>query len=180
MQNPQALQAALAIFGLNQMSMQSSGNLKIPTLNGQYYMVRPDLWSMDMPTHKLVGIRGTNSSWLSNLVEVFLLFEGATGNVRQQLLYPAAANPQALYDAQSGTDESQTVLYLDGRAYVFTDKGVYKGLFDYLVTPGSPPFARKLQILDIEDINADGLTDYRIIYPNGDNQMMYQCASCLE
>jgi len=179
-QNPQALQAALAIFGLNQMSMQSSGNLKIPTLNGQYYMVRPDLWSMDMPTHKLVGIRGTNSSWLSNLVEVFLLFEGATGNVRQQLLYPAAANPQALYDAQSGTDESQTVLYLDGRAYVFTDKGVYKGLFDYLVTPGSPPFARKLQILDIEDINADGLTDYRIIYPNGDNQMMYQCASCLE
>ena len=179
-QNPQALREALAIFGLNQVSMQSNGNLKIPIHSGRYYMVRPDLLSMDKPTHKLVGIKGTNSSWLSNLVEVFLVFEEDTGNVRQQLIYPAAANPQALYDVQSGTDESQTVLYLDGRAHVFTDKDVYKGLFDYLVVPGSPPFAMKLQVLDIEDINADGLTDYRIIYPNGDNQVMYQCANCLE
>jgi hypothetical protein len=182
-QNPQALNDALNIFGLNEkMTMQPNGNLKIPANDG-YYMIRPDLSSVDVAKNTLLGIKSTNSSWLDNHVVVFMVFEESADNLRQQRFYPAAADPEVLYGT-SEIDQSQTTLYLDGRAYLFTGKGatekLYKGLLDYLVTPGTPSFTKKLQILDIEDINGDYANDYRIIYPNGDNQIMYQCANCFE
>jgi hypothetical protein len=183
-QNPQALIDALNIFGLNtKMTMQPNGNLKIPANNGYYYMIRPDLSSVDVAKNTLLGIKSTNSSWLDNHVVVFMVFEEGVDNLRQQRFYPAAADPEVLYGT-SEIDESQTTLYLDGRTHLFTGKGatekLYKGLLDYLVTPGTPSSAKTLQVLDIEDINGDGANDYRIIYPNGDNQIMYQCANCFE
>ena len=182
-ENPQALSDALNIFGLNKkMTMQPNGNLKIPANNG-YYMIRPDLSSIDVAKNTLLGIKSTNSSWLDNHVVVFMVFEEGADNLRQQRFYPAAADPEELYGT-SEIDESQTTLYLDGRAYLFTGKGtsekLYKGLLDYLVTPGAPPSTKTLQVIDIEDINDDGANDYRIIYPNGDHQIMYQCANCFE
>jgi len=177
-QNPQALRKALNILNLNKMTMQPNGNLKVPTDKEGYYIARPDVFSKEVPKETPLGIKNRKSPWLSNLTEIVFVFEEST-NKREQLMYPAAADPEAFY-AESGIDN----IYLDGRVNVLTGEGItrkqYKGLLDYLVTPGTPPPAKKLQVIEIEDINEDGFNDYRITYPNGDKQIMYQCADCFE
>ncbi|HEC85628.1 MAG TPA: hypothetical protein ENI48_10375 [Thioploca sp.] len=210
-QNPLAFREALnSTFGLDKMSLQSSGNLKIPAPEGAYYMARPNLFSTDAPAGTPVGIDMSKSLWLNNVADVFLVFEvddgqvqlpettfpvvgsGGTGGTGQstgspiqrlQLMYPAAANPEALY-ALSERSDSRPALYNDGRVYAYTGSGVskkpYKGVLDYLVTPGTPTGRSYAQINEIEDVNGDGFNDYRIVYPNGDSQVMYQCAVCFE
>jgi len=51
-------------------------------------------------------------------------------------------------------------------------------LFDYLVTSGQPTGG--LEVHQIDDVNGDGFSDYRITCPNGDSQVVYQCPSCFE
>ncbi len=186
--------------------MATNGNLKIATPDGRYYSARPDLSSQDIASDTPLGLGGTDSNWLSNQIQVFLVFkpndssplespsrfeisrdtseiQSTTPSLRQQFLYAAAAEPSALY-ALSAESDSQTVLYYDGRVYAYTGKGAskkaYKGVLDYLVTPGTPTGLSQAQLIEIEDINGDDITDYRLIYPNGDTQVMYQCAACFE
>ena len=97
-------------------------------------------------------------------------------------MYPAAADPAALY-ALSETSDSQTVIYNDGRVYAYVGRGsakrAYKGILDYLVTPGGT-VQTQVQIIELGDENGDSYEDYYLVYPNGDRQMMYQCAPCFE
>ena len=205
-QEPESLRASLNQFGITDLSMATNGNLKIATPDGRYYSARPDLSSQDIASDTPLGLGGTDSNWLSNQIQVFLVFkpndssplespsgfesrrdssaiESTAPSLRQQFLYAAAAEPSALY-ALSAESDSQTVLYYDGRVYAYTGKGAskkaYKGVLDYLVTPGTPTGLSQAQLIEIEDINGDDITDYRLIYPNGDTQVMYQCAACFE
>ncbi|NJO16250.1 MAG: hypothetical protein HC877_11010 [Thioploca sp.] len=182
-----ALQWALAQLDLPPMTMQPNGNLKVPLANGNYYMARPNLFSVDMPSDIPLGLNGTASSWIEHLSEIFLTFDvsdplAGISQRRQQFMYPAAADPAALY-ALTAESDSQTVLYNDGRVYAYRGKGeqktVYKGVLDYLVTPGRS-VTNQMQFYMTKDINGDGNPDYEVIYPNGDRQMMYYCADCFE
>jgi hypothetical protein len=189
-QAPQILRQSLAQLGLPNLIMQSNGNLKIPTAEGGYYFARPNNYALEAPLTLPLGLDGTNSPWLKNLSEIFLVFEvgsslSATAQPRrrQQMLYPAAADPLA-FEALSEQSDSQTLVYIDGRVYAYTgigaEKKPYKGILDYQVLPGTPSGQTKVQFIDIEDVNQDGFTDYRVIYPNGDNQIMYQCDACFK
>ena len=199
-QDALALREALSIFGLNEMIMQPNGNLKVPAGNGSYYMARPNLFSETIDSWVPLGLNGTNSQWLDNIADLFLVFTAAdstpsNGNsnpfdlngdsavqtVRQQLMYPAAACPEVLYGL-AATSNSKTTLHNDGRILAYIGRGVnnkaYKGLFDYLVTSKQPTGG--LQVHQIDDVNGDGFSDYRITCPNGDSQVVYQCPSCFE
>jgi len=183
-QEPQILRDALSnVFGLHQMTMQENGNLKVPADGGNYYMARPNLFSTTITDEIPLGISSINSNRLINVMEISLVFTDSSANVRRQLMYPAAANPEALY-ALSTEDDCQlrfhTELHNDGRVYAYTGSGEqkknYRGLLDYSVTPGQP--SGKAQFRDTSDINQDGEPDYLIIYPNGDTQVMYRCFDC--
>jgi hypothetical protein len=181
-QQPKALREALSRLGYT-LSVQSNGNLKVPVTNSNYFMARPSLYSLDVPNTMPLGFYGNPSAWLNYLDEISLIFAIDTDTYRQQHLYPTAAYSEALY-ALAEESDSQTMLYIDGRMVAYTGKGEqkksYQGIFDYLVTAGHPTSSGKVQLMEIEDINRDGIPDYRIIYPNGDQQLVYQCSGCLQ
>ncbi len=205
-QDALALRKALSVFGLNEMIMQPNGNLKVPAGNGSYYMARPNLFSETIESWVPLGLNGTDSLWIDNIADLFLVFTAtdisttqSNGNsnpfdlsgdsavqtsvVRQQFMYPAAACPEVLYDL-AATSNSKTTLHNDGRILAYIGRGVdnkaYEGLFDYLVTPGQPSPTGGLQVHQMDDVNGDGLNDYRITCPNGDSQVVYQCPDCFE
>jgi len=163
-QEPSALREALGKLGLRGMMMQKNGNLTIPVGDGTYYSARPDLFSMEVAADSPVGLDITSSAWSDKVGIVGLVFEQADKR-RQQMFYPAPADPSAL--------SQETQIFLDGRVSVQVDSRRYQGLLDYLVKPGDSS-AKAAKILEIEDLNADGWRDYQIIYPNGDRQIMYQ------
>jgi hypothetical protein len=158
-QNPDALQEALRNWGLT-VDMQADGNLKVPTTNGTYYIARPSIYSTPVSKDVPVGLTVTPP--------VSLIFDDDTETRRQQLIYPAAANSDALREA-----DNNTVLGNDGRLTLRVGNRFYQGMLDYLVTSGTRTSDGQLQVLDLGDVNEDGLTDYQIIYPNGVKQMMF-------
>ncbi len=200
----QALQDGLLELGLSNVTMLANGNLKI--LFGQdYYMARPNLFSTEAPINIPLGVGATNLPWLENLNEVFLIFDTIDTTEQpialfevndkiqsklirqQQFIYPSAAEPDILYalaaERENPDDDCQTKLYNDGRVSmcvgVSQNKQIYKGVLDYLVKSGTK-ISDTLQIVEINDVNDDGLQDYRLIYPNGDQQIMYRCNGCVD
>ncbi|MCK5718662.1 MAG: hypothetical protein KAH84_01795 [Thiomargarita sp.] len=175
----EALKDNLAIFNLHHNILRNiNGNLKV--LNADdYYTIRPNLFSQPVAADTALGIRTINSTWVDNLVEVFSVFEINDQELHQQFLYSSAAHSEILEAQAAGVQ-----LYLDGRAKLFIGEGVdtkvYRGVFDYAIITDTDAEEMQLQILEIEDINNDTLTDYRIIYPNGDQQIFYQCLHCIE
>lgn len=170
-QDPLALQRSLSQLNFPEVIMQPNGNLKVPIGNGSYYNARPDLLSLEVPHEVPLGLDGAESIWSKHIGVVFLVFEpsdtGMLSQRRKQFFYPAPADPQSLRNLSV-----QTVLELNGRVEITLGERHYEGVLDYLVTPGTP--TDRARIVDIEDINQDGLGDYRIIYPHGDEQVMYQ------
>jgi hypothetical protein len=186
-QEPIALQWALEQLDLPPMLMQANGNLQVPLANGDYYMARPNLFATDLLNEAPLGLNGTASPWIDYLNEISLVFDVSdpqlgTQQRRQQFMYPAAADPAALY-ALAAESDSSTILYNDGRVYAYRGKGeqktVYKGVLDYLVTPGNST-TDQVRFYTTRDMNGDGDPDYEVIYPNGDQQIMYYCAVCFE
>ncbi|MCK5876644.1 MAG: hypothetical protein KAG43_03325 [Candidatus Marithrix sp.] len=199
-----ALQNGLLELELSGMTLLENGNLKIP-VGKNYYMARPNLFATDAVSNIPLGIGSTSSPWLKNLNEAFLIFETIenigqpitffeadnkvqTTTVRQQqFIYPAAAQPDVLYalavERENPDDDCQTKLYNDGRVSmcigIGQDKLIYKGILDYLVE-SETKITETFQIIEVEDFNNDGLQDYRLIYPNGDRQIMYRCSGCVE
>ncbi len=179
-QDPLALEKALTGFNLRPMIMQTNGNLKVPLANGAYYSARPDVFSLQVTEDTALGLDGAESAWLPNVGVVFLVFDALDNRSnpprtirRKQWFYPTAADPEALYEV--GTD-SQTILELGGRVFLHLGTGEqkrrYQGVLDFLVTPGSR--TDEVQVRLIEDVNGDDITDYQIVYPNGDRQLMYR------
>jgi len=200
----QALRDGLQELALSNMTMLANGNIKIP-VGKDYYMARPNLFATDAPTNIPLGVGATNSPWLENLNDAFLIFE-TIENVgqditlfesadklqpklirQQQFVYPSAAEENALYalaaERENPADDCQTKLYNDGRVSmcigIGQNKQVYKGVLDYLVKSGSK-ISDTLEIIEVNDFNNDGLQDYELIYPNGDRQIMYRCSGCVE
>lgn len=183
--NPSALREALKIFALNETKLQTNGNVKVPNTDGvSYYMARPDLFATDIvPSSIPLGLGGAASP-RANTTDLFLIYAETPDNWRQQFMYPAPANPEALA-ALLETSDSQTTWYSDGRVEAYTgigqQKQAYKGILDYLINPGPATTNIQAQIDELnEDRNSDGLNDYLIRYPNGDTQVMYQCPTCFD
>ncbi len=158
-QAPAALQEALHQWNL-QAEMQPDGNVKVPSAEGNYFMARPNLYSTLTSSAEPLGLTLTSP--------VALVFEDDTGKRRNQVIYPAAANPAALRAAGGNT-----VLENDGRVTLAVGSRVYRGKLDYLVTSGARGATDQVQVVVVPDVNGDGLEDYQIIYPEGRLQVMF-------
>jgi hypothetical protein len=160
-QAPQALTNALRELGLNQVMMLENGNIKVPTTNGYYFMARASLFAtqVDMP----LGL-------VANQLPVYLVFEN-NGNHHRQFIYPAAADPEALYALSENNPD--IIPSNDGRITIRIGNRKYQGVLDYVVTTGQPQTTEQLQLHNTADQNGDGCNDYRIDYPNGDSQILF-------
>lgn len=153
------LQTALRALGLNEVVMQADGCLNIPLSDTAYFSVRPSLFSTSVPSAIPVGLHIETSA-------VSLVFD-SQGIRRQQAFYPAPADSKAL-------SESGAVLKEDGFIFWRQNGRLYEGYLDYLVTlEGNAITTDKVQLLELQDENADGQLDYLLIYPNGDQQLMF-------
>jgi len=183
-QSPLSLQTALDGLRLGNWTMLENGNLRVGAAKGHYYSARPNLFASVASTELPLGLDAEESVWVDKVTTVFLTFEvapdqGGMGNLsgvpslrRKQYFYPAAADPESLY---SLSEESQTILELDGRAFIYvgngTDKRRYQGMLDYLVRPGTG--TGQVSFVEAGDVNEDGVADYDIVFPNGDRQWLY-------
>jgi hypothetical protein len=158
-QSPEVLRSALRAWGLSEISAQENGTLHV-SAEGGYYSARPDLLATSLTEQMSEGIYTDEAT-------AFLLFSDEQGQLRQQFLYPAAANPEALF-----TSDTTVILELNGHVFLQMGGKTYEGVLDYWVSVGEQ--RNEVQIEDIEDMNGDGLLDYQIHYPNGEQQVMFR------
>jgi len=157
-----AFLTGLQSFGLTHFTVLPSGNLRVPIADtGMYYSGRP-------------GLVATRNQLRSNVELDVMRMPVAInyGDSWQQAIYPTAAQPEAVY-----TLSQTAVLEQDGRLTLKLGTGetqrTFHGIFDYVVTPGNAPQNGEGLFYQVEDKDGDGIPDYRMIYPNGEGQLIF-------
>ena len=153
-QAPDFLNEELLALGLEPAIMLENGNIQVNTSNNYFYQARASLTSI--VTNNFLGLH-------TDKLPVSLVFADSDLQ-RQQFIYPAAADTEALYALPD------TKLTAEGMLTIQIDDQVYTGLLDYLVTKGK---SNKLSIQDVGDINGDNCSDYQLHYPNGNSQIIF-------
>lgn len=162
LQAPGALQSGLADLGLPEFTIEDNGNLHIPGEDGLWFSARPDWLAIEVESDAGMGLFLGESPVVSGYFSASLVFEHE-GIRREQLLYSAIAYPDVLEDVI--TEPFGVVTFtLDGETY--------RGVVDYTVIP-SDSTPDTLQVEPIPDANGDGIEDVVLIYPQGDQQIMF-------
>jgi hypothetical protein len=167
---PEQFLVALDSLGLGQAVMNAAGNMTIEVTDSEYLSARASLLTPEVSDVEL-GIKYVNSAYLPNVLEMLLTYIDNEGVLRQQAIYPAPVDNVAL----EGLSDD-VAIYMDGRIIAKNVEGqiVYDGLLSYNIYQAVAEASDRIQIQEIEDINLDGFLDYRLIYPNGDAQMMFR------
>jgi len=170
-QAPAALQTALETLGFNQLMVGTDGNLTIAAGNTQF-KARPDLHSQASSPLLALGLETVPSPQLQGLSEIILRFVDSNEKWRQQTLYPVSVNAQEVGSLLQGFPGATAVtFYNNGKVSVKIGGRTYSGVFDYSVQLGSP--GTVTQMIPMTDSNGDGSDDIRIVYANGEQQMLY-------
>lgn len=168
-----ALKSSLQQLGLNTVTLDNEGTLKIPVSSQFYYVARLDRITTQASAFEPLGLLFTASPWLKNNSLAVLHFTEANTELRrQQILYPTAAHPTELWQALRGIPGASAVTFNNnGTVTVKVNYQTYTAGFDYVVQQGAANHVP--QMLFIADQNGDGTEDIRMIYTNGDRQIMY-------
>ncbi|MCK5877971.1 MAG: hypothetical protein KAG43_10070, partial [Candidatus Marithrix sp.] len=153
-QAPDLFNEELFALGLEPAIMLDNGNIQVNTSGNYFFQGRADL-TATITTDSL-GLH-------TDRLPVRLVFTDSDQH-RQQLIYPAAADTEALYALPD------TKLTNEGMLTVQIDDQSYTGLLDYMVTISG---IKELSIRDIGDINGDDCPDHLLNYPNGNNQIVF-------
>ncbi|MDM8558774.1 Calx-beta domain-containing protein, partial [Candidatus Parabeggiatoa sp. HSG14] len=159
-QAPEAFNNTLRGLGLNEATMLTNGNFKVQAHDGIYYTARASLFSTQVSAEMPLGL-------FSDQTGYYFVFEDETKNRRQQYMYPAAADTEAL-----SSDNYEVKIKYDGQIIAQRENRRYQGRLNYVVTKNQKRDSG-LRVFDIVDVNGDGYGDYRIDYPNGDSQVIF-------
>lgn len=173
-QDLKGFQATLRATGLQGVIVEGNGNLTIPSSPTLSFSARPDLES-DFTWLTMQGGLHTVPTALPGVVSFAFVFRDETGNKRQQLIYPAAKEPQNLYTFLANIPGVKQVVFdNDGSFTVQMSNGVvFRGIFDYAVQVGQTATGG-IQMTEIPDENGDGISDYAVTYGNGNRQVIYR------
>ena len=172
LQNPQVFKAILDSLGISGFTAREDGNLIVPVNDRYYIAVRPDksTYTSEYTVQRLVD---APSPLIANLDTYFVTYEGFEGEpLRQQMLYAAPANQTELKTILTGIPSIRNLTFhgngtVSGRVGART----YTAVYDYQIYTGKATNVTNVEI--VEDQNADGKTDLRITYQNGDQQLLY-------
>ena len=169
-QSPTDLQAVLATLGSNQVRAETDGNLTIFIQN--QFRTRPDLHTQQVSPLLPLGLEAIPSPLVQGANLFVLRFVDNDNKRRQQFFYPTPAHQKELYQALQGFPGASAVeFYNTGKASVKIGTRTYSGVFDYQVKTGNA--GTVTQLLPIPDKNGDGSEDIRVLYTNGDQQLVY-------
>lgn len=170
LENPQALQTMLNNWGITEFTAYANGNIKTSQLGQYYYLARPDRSASLTDTGEGISMLTAPLTNESNLAG--LHFVSITGDLRQQILYPTAAYPEELQIALAELPGAKNLqFYNNGSLSIVINEVTYTGVYDYKVATGAANGFT--QFLAIPDQNADGSADIKVIYTNGDQQVIY-------
>ena len=161
-----ALESALSELGLAEFTVQDNGNLSIPVEEGIWYSVRPDWLAFEIKSDSDKGLLIDQSPIVNGYFTASQVFEHE-GTRRKQHLYSAVAHPEELY---SSDDEVITEPF--GLVRFTLEGKTYHGVVDYVVTQNDSP-TDTLQVESIPDANGDEIADVVLIYPTGEQQIMF-------
>jgi uncharacterized repeat protein (TIGR01451 family) len=169
-QSPTDLQAVLATLGSNQVQAETDGNLTVFVQN--QFRTRPDLHTQQVSPLLPLGLEAMPSPLVQGPNLFVLRFVDSDNKRRQQFFYPTPAHQEELRLALQGFPGATAVeFYNTGKVSVKIGTRTYSGVFDYQVKTGNA--STVTQLLPIPDKNGDGSEDIRVLYANGDQQLVY-------
>lgn len=167
LQAPNALLSALSELGVSEVTVQANGNLQIPASEGLWFSARPEWLSIELGSDTETGLKFGELPYGSEFISASLVFTDSDGKPREQHLYPSLAQPEVL------SSLAQTVhIEADGLINFKLGNQTYRGVMDYAVTQNEST-TDMLQVESIPDANGDGIEDVVLIYPNGEQQIMF-------
>lgn len=173
------LAGALLAGGLNLDTANRIGATQfVRALNpfvSDYFAFRPGLYTMPAGSGEQAGLQPVTLPGMPAPYGLTLVFEDqASASLRTQELLPVPADWQAL-KAHLGTMAGVTSADLgaDGVITVTLPGQTLRVRAAYRVVEGSGS-AMPLVLEGAGDQNGDGLSDYRVVYPNGDSQLLHR------
>jgi uncharacterized repeat protein (TIGR01451 family) len=170
-ENLGTLQTGLENLGFTQFKVASDGNLLL--FGDQQLVMRPDSYTQEAADFfKPFGLERIPSTLIDELTVFLLTYVDETGQHRQQYFYPVSAHPEELLSALRGYPGATSVnLDNSGKVSVKIGNLTYAAVLDYIINPGH--INTITQFLLIPDKNGDGSEEVRVIYANGDQQLLY-------
>jgi hypothetical protein len=171
-QSPGALRSLLNSYGLTEtLTARHIGNLNLILDAGTYVVTRPGLAAIPASAGMVANQIYAIPSGIPNISQFAWVFN-SFGVLRQQALYTAPAYPVQLRNSLAGIPGAVVSIEENGAVSVKLGGLTYYGVFDLLVHPGSPANGQ-VQYLPAGDVNRDGMSDFKVVFPNGDAQIMY-------
>jgi len=168
------LQADLARLGATEINPTAGGNWVLPLNNTTQLHLRPALASTTVAPSIPTGLQPVDSGVL-NVPYWQLVYADAAFTRRQQLLYPVAYAPDTLaMFFRDAPTVNVVALNNDGTVQVDTSEFVFRGLLSYEVVINTDVATGGVQFREAGDQNGDGITDFEVIYENGEVQVIYQ------
>ena len=155
-------------FGGIPLDIDPDGSLRVRVSRELAYTARPDLTAWPVAPDTPVGAGLEPSPVLADYVVAYYVFDDPGGQRRRQYLYPLPASLSHLAAA------TENLYYHDSGEVGFALGGhTYRGIPDYVVSPGTGPIISSVRIVAVDDRNGDGIGDYLISYPNRDQQILF-------
>ncbi len=155
-----ALQTALSQQGFTQLQVQNSGDIQIGNAS-EIFSLRPDLTTT-------ASSNATAGFFPQNDGTALLVYRDAQSTLKQQVFYATPVWGEALLAAvENGLFESPIHLSFDLNAKH------YRVIPALKATRGTQATLTPVQISHAGDLNADGIEDLSVQYPNGDRQVFY-------
>ena len=151
----------------------SSGTFEVivPGSNNSF-VVRAALNSSLLVGNVATGVSQESHPLISN-VPLFVHIYEDDSQIRKQTLYPSPqdwATMKNLIASVSGVES--VILGVDGIISILLDGQTYRVVMAYEVSSGGPS-RPSASIEPVADANGDGVSDFVIVYPNGNQQLMY-------
>lgn len=146
------------------------------TDNGQRFQARPDVVATVVSNDRQPGIDLRARDVPANTVQAVMIFEDENGVMKQQSLHPVPADWLSLKtELQNISGGGQVSIDEVGVITVNIAGATIQVIADYTVTAAQAgDNSGELEIIEVGDVNADGITDYRMTLPDGRTQLLYQ------
>jgi hypothetical protein len=170
LQAPSMLQKLLSDIALPELIVQANGNLRVSDGSGElWFSARSNWWALELDANAETGLSFVKSPY--GYIVAMMTFSDKEGKKWGQLLFPAVAYPEVL----KAFAESVSLMPYGFVDFTFNDQR-YCGVINYAVDQSTAPRTDTLQIESISDVSGDGIEDIKLIYPSGEEQLMYSQA----
>jgi len=138
--------------------------LQIYVENAQWFYAQKETSTIDNNIEALYYLPANTVDTVSGFDEAYIT---TSSSYHTQALYPTIANKIAFYS----TIEQRNTYYKKGFiAFIFNNQR-YQGFLSYFIQKSSPTSFLRIEIID--DKNQDGVSDFMIYYPTGEQQILF-------